>query len=235
MPVQMPSNTDGREFIRGYSEVPLSPHGHEQALQLGRKLRDKVDTIYTSPLGRAKDTAASIMANNPHANVNVMKDLMPWKLGGDEGKPVEDVLPDMLDRIKNRPDDPSTKGKGPISTAEGESFNDFKHRSLNAVKTILHNHQPGENTVVATHYRNIRAIHSWLAKGAPADNEVDTQQMSQKGDSDPGDMFYLHPGSKQLVKVDDIQDPGVYFVRHGATTWNKEDKSGAPAGGSSGS
>lgn len=226
MPVPMPTDTDGKEFIRGSSEVPLSQHGHEQALQLGRQLRGKVNNIYTSPLGRAKDTAAAIMANNPQAKVTVDKNLMPWKLGGDEGKPVDDVLPDMLDRIKNRPDDPSTRGKGPLSTSEGESFNEFRDRSLGSVKNIVSQHQPNDTTVVATHYRNIRLAHSWLAKGAPADNTIDKEQMTQKGDSDPGDMFYLHPATKQLVKTNDIQSPGVYFVRHGATAWNKEDNPG---------
>jgi len=230
MPTQIPKDTNGKEFIRGSSNVPLSQHGRSQAIELGRKLKDKVDTIYTSPLDRAKDTAASIMASNPHAEVHVDRNLMPWKLGGDEGKPVEDVLPDMQDRMKNRPDDPSTKGRGPLSTEDGETFNQFHNRNIEALQGVLAKHRPGENTVVTTHYRNIRSLHSWLKKGAPADRDLDRDQMTQKGDSDPGDMFYLHPGSKQLVKVDDIKDPGVYLVRHGNTAWNKEDISAEGSG-----
>lgn len=213
----MPNN----ERIRGSSEIPLAPKGRQQAIDLATRNAGQFHKIYASSLGRTKDTAAALMSTNPDAQVHVTDDLHPWRLGGDEGKNVDDVLPDMKDRIENRPDAPAAKGRGPLSTKDGESFNEFKDRALDATRAALADHEPGERTAVVTHYRNIRAIQSWLNKGAPANNDIDTKTMLEKGDSDPGDMFYMHPGSKTLMKVDRADQPGVYLVRHGATAWNE--------------
>jgi len=213
----MPNN----ERVRGSSEIPLSPKGREQAIELAQANSGKFNKIYASSLGRTKDTAAALLATNPGAQVHVTDELQPWRLGGDEGKNIDKVLPDIQDRIENRPDDPGTKGRGPISTKDGESFNEFKNRALDATRAALADHDPGDKTAIVTHYRNIRVIQSWLNKGANANNDIDTKTMLEKGDSDPGDMFYLHPGSKTLLKMSKADQPGVYLVRHGHTDWNE--------------
>lgn len=210
-----------KERVRGSSEIPLAPEGREQAMDLAMKNSGQFHKIYASSLGRTKDTAAALLASNPKAQVHVTDELHPWRLGGHEGKSVDEVLPDMLDRIGNRPDAPAEKGRGPLSTKDGESFNEFKNRALDATRAALADHQPGERTAVVTHYRNIRAVQAWLDKGAPANNDIDTKTMMAKGDSDPGDMFYMHPGSKTLMKVAKADQPGVYLIRHGATHWNE--------------
>lgn len=215
----MPTNSSER--IRGSSDIPLAAEGREQAMKLAQTNAGQFNKIYASSLSRTKDTAAALMATNPKAQVHVTDELHPWRLGGDEGKPVDDVLPDMLDRIENRPGAPSRSGRGPISTKDGESFTDFKNRSIDAVRTALADHTAGDKTAVVTHYRNIRATDSWLKAGGQADNSIDTKNMLQKGDSQPGDMFYLHPGTKSLQKVDKADQPGVYMIRHGATAWNE--------------
>ena len=210
-----------KERIRGSSEIPLAPEGREQAIKLAQANSGKFNKIYSSSLGRTKDTAAALLSTNPNAKVHVTDDLHPWRLGGHEGQSVDDVLPDMLDRIQNRPDHPGEKGRGPLSTKDGESFNQFKDRALDAARAALADHEPGDKTAVVTHYRNIRAIQAWLNKGAPSTNDIDTKTMTEKGDSDPGDMFYIHPGSKRLMKVNSADQPGVYLIRHGATAWNE--------------
>lgn len=212
------------ERIRGSSEVPLAPEGREQAISIAQRNAGRFHKIYASSLGRTKDTAAALLATNPNARVHVTDELHPWRLGGDEGKPADEVMPDMLDRIENRPGEPARKGRGPLSTQDGESFNDFKNRSIDAVRAAMADHQPGERTALVTHYRNIRATESWLKAGAPTDNTIDTKTMLQKGDSQPGDMYYIHPGSKSLMKVDSAEHPGVYLIRHGATAWNEGTK-----------
>lgn len=221
--MSIPTNTDGKEFIRGSSEVPLSPMGREQAIDLAQRNAGKFNKIISSSLGRAKDTAAALKATNPDAQVGVSDQLHPWRLGGHEGKPVEDVMPDLLDRIENRPGENAPKGRGPLSTKDGESFSDFKDRSLNATKATLMSMKPGEKVAMVKHYRNIRADAAWLAAGAKPDNSIDTQTMLEKGDSKPGDMFYMTP--KGLQKTDVADQPGLYLIRHGATAWNEEDKS----------
>lgn len=215
------------ERVRGSSEIPLSGEGREQAMKIAVTNSGRFNKIYASSLSRTKDTAAALMATNPKAQVRVTDELHPWRLGGDEGKPVDDVLPDMLDRIQNRPGESSRKGRGPLSTKDGESFNDFKDRAIDATRSILDDHKPGERTAIVTHYRNIRAVSSWLKNGAPTNKEIDTDHMMEKGDSKPGDMFFIHPGTKSLMKVDSAEQPGVYMIRHGITAWNEEGKGGS--------
>lgn len=221
------------DIIRGSSDIPLSKLGHQQVQDLAARVRGQVDNIYSSNLGRTKDTAAAILATNPHAKVKAITDqLQPWRLGGDEGKPTADVLPDMKDRIANRPDAPATPGQGPQSTMLGESFNEYKNRLLNATRHIIANAEPGKTTVVTTHYRPIRTIQSWLKTGTP-DNSIDTEEMLKKGDSQPGDLFYMHPDTQQLEKVLNAAKPGVYFARHGATDWNEENDPSNQSGAAS--
>src|SRR5665213_4241055 len=146
--------TPNKERIRGSSEVPLSPYGRQQAMDIAQRNAGKFHKIVASSLGRTKDTAAALKATNPDAHVGVSDELHPWRLGGHEGKPVEDALPDMLDRIENRPGEEAPKGRGPVSTKDGESFNDFKDRSINATKAVLNDAQPGERIAMVKHYRN---------------------------------------------------------------------------------
>jgi len=50
-----------RRSYSGRRDVPLTEHGREQARRAGERLRDAgVDAIYSSPLGRAADTARLI-------------------------------------------------------------------------------------------------------------------------------------------------------------------------------
>ena len=50
-----------RRAYSGRRDVPLTEHGREQARSAGERLRDAgVDAIYSSPLGRAVDTARLI-------------------------------------------------------------------------------------------------------------------------------------------------------------------------------
>lgn len=212
------------DIIRGSSDIPLSKLGRQQAADLGQRLKGQVDNIYSSNLGRTKDTAAAILATNPHAKVHaITAALQPWRLGGDEGKPTADILPSMQDRISNNPDAPSTPGGGEKSTMPGESFNEYKSRLLGAMRHIISNAEPGKTTVVSTHYRPIRTVESWLKTGTP-DDSIDTHEMLQKGDSKPGDLFYLHPDKGTLEKVLNAAKPGVYMARHGATEWNEENE-----------
>lgn len=52
-----------RSVYSGRAEVPLTQRGRAQAREVGERLRHAgVETVYSSPLGRAADTAAAIAA-----------------------------------------------------------------------------------------------------------------------------------------------------------------------------
>jgi broad specificity phosphatase PhoE len=206
--------------IRGTSNIPLSALGRKQVADLALALKGQVNKIHSSDLDRAVATAAAIRQTNPDAFVvNITHKLHPWRMGEHEGKLTEEMLPIMLDRIAKNPDQ-VMEGISPQSGSRGESFNQYKNRLLGYIRDeVLRNANPKEVTVVTTHYRPIRTLESWLKAGSPHDLSIDTNEMLQKGDSEPSDLFYLHPDGK-LVKVNDAKDAGVYFARHGATEWN---------------
>ncbi|MDR0891566.1 MAG: histidine phosphatase family protein [Mediterranea sp.] len=75
--------------VQGWADTPLTPAGVKVAEQLGRGLQDTTFiAVYTSDLGRARETAAIVMDLNKHRlNVPVYetKDLREWYFGSFEG------------------------------------------------------------------------------------------------------------------------------------------------------
>ena len=210
-----------------------------KAHTLGQQLatRGGVDRIYASSLGRTVATAKAISQYTRAPIAQVTDQLHPWHLGGLEG---QDVTPDKIDLlhslIRDNPDLP-IPGRGPISTSDGESFNDFKSRVIPVYDQLLREHRanPGERTVVVTHSRNLKLMNAWLRKGAKPDQETDNSDMMADSDT---------PGAIQRVSYDprigyqtNEVDPksqgmlpgGIYMVRHEATPWNRTDD---PATGS---
>jgi broad specificity phosphatase PhoE len=218
--------------VRGSSQVPLSPLGKVQVDELGRRIAAKggVHSIISSDMDRAADTAKAIQKHNPKADIHeVTPELHAWRMGGHEGKSTEEVLPQILHKIEFHPDEPAAVGTGPLSTKPGESFNEFRLRSLKKMKSFIDdNADPDAKDLATVHYRNIRLLESWIKNGAPDDLSIDTKEMLKKGDSGPGDLFHVSSNGKglQIAKVNlannDPLKPGKYFARHGLTEWNGE-------------
>ncbi len=63
-------NLDG--ILLGHQDSPLTDLGKEQALVMAKELkREKIDVVYSSPLGRALETAQIIAQNLGNLKVNV--------------------------------------------------------------------------------------------------------------------------------------------------------------------
>jgi probable phosphoglycerate mutase len=76
----------------GRTDVPLTPTGREQAVTLGRALRDETFTAaLTSPRSRARETAR--LAGFPAATVD--PDLAEWDYGALEGRRSEEIRAEM--------------------------------------------------------------------------------------------------------------------------------------------
>jgi N12 class adenine-specific DNA methylase len=158
----------------------------------------------------------------PIPGVQTTTALEPWFLGHHEGQPVTpERLADISDRIRNRPDE-VVPGRGTRSLSNGESFNQFKDPLIAHVQNLIANFKPGDRILNVTHYRDVQAIKAWLKAGAPADRAVDTGEMVAKGDQHPGGLYRLDPATMQFHPTDNANQDGIYFLRHGATEWNKE-------------
>lgn len=232
----MPGNDYGGERFRGSSEIPMTPEGLQNAHILGQQIANKggLDRILTSTLGRTIQTGR-ILQRYTHAPIVYSGDgLDPWHLGAMEGQPLSDELVQhQKDLVSFRPDEisPLIRGRGPMSTADGESFNDFKNRALPFLQKLIADHQarPDEKTGVITHYRVRRLLDAWMRKGMNEDGEIDADTMNtHTGNEPPGSMsrFSINPSNKNpQMNLVDLKTParlpgGIYFVRHEATPWN---------------
>jgi broad specificity phosphatase PhoE len=225
----------GGEKFRGSSELPLTTEGLMKAHQLGMKLAQKggLDRLMTSSMGRTV-TTAKIISHYTHAPVvHIGDELHPWHLGGLEG---QDVTPERVDfqnsMIKDHPDF-KVPGRGPLSSRDGESFNDFKDRTLPFLQQMItqSRSRPEEATGLVTHYRVRKLLEAWMRKGMPEDGSIDTNEMTThtKGGK-PGSLerLVVDPYAGPQMTSVDINSPGrlgggLYFIRHEDTPWNSKD------------
>jgi broad specificity phosphatase PhoE len=219
--------------VRGSADVPLNDEGTREADMRGRQFASKggLDAVLSSPLQRARNTAVSI-AKHTGAHLQLDDKLMPWKLGVFEGQPVENVKQMIAKLAVDHPED-KAPGRSPFSTANGESFNDFKQRWLGQVLAPLmeaHAQDPSGKIGVVTHLRDILAAKSWIEKGAPHNLSFDHHDINYEtktsNEERPASVFRVHPeDGKWTFKDVDMEKPepldaGIYLVRHGKTDWN---------------
>jgi probable phosphoglycerate mutase len=158
--------------IRGWVDVPLAPQGIEDAGKLALSLaKSGITLIYSSPLSRAFDTARPIAAATGAELVDE-PGLKPWKMGIWNGMESNDVHAQMREYMVQRPND---------KIPDGESFNTFKHRTLDAVARILEA-KPGHSIAIVTHHRVERLLTAWDKAGQPLDRAIDMDEMLRHGE-----------------------------------------------------
>jgi broad specificity phosphatase PhoE len=145
------------------------------------------------------------------------------------------ITPDLLkvqDHLTTEAPDTPVPGRGPLSTADGESFNSFKDRTLSKLKELIDQHQsqPDRRIGVVTHYRVKKLLEAWMRRGLNPDGQVDNEFMTQPNPSNtPGgiERFSVDPNTGPQIDNVDLKSPaslmgGLYFIRHEATPWNAE-------------
>jgi broad specificity phosphatase PhoE len=138
--------------IQGHTDIPLNTRGRGQAESLGSRLAIvPLDTIYTSDLVRARETAEIIAASQPREiPVAIMPDLRECNYGRWEGLTREEVSQqfegDWKDWIKGGRIGSPTGGEDFISLVRraGRAFD----MAVNEQKTAL----------ISTHRVTLRAI-----------------------------------------------------------------------------
>ena len=134
---------------QGHADVPLNDRGREQARTLADRLAgERIDAIYTSDLGRARETA-EILAARLGVPVVTDPDLREIDVGSREG-----LTGDQGDR-----------------PWDGETHDAHAARMLGAVHRIAAGH-PEERVLVVTHGGSMRRIdeHLGLENSGPFEN-----------------------------------------------------------------
>lgn len=136
-------NRDKR--IQGQLDVPLNETGRAQAQRLGEVLAgESVDVVYSSDLGRARETAAAAAAALGHP-VQLDPGLRERSFGVFQGQTWQEIAerwPDYSERWRRR--DPDFGAEG------GETLQEFYARSVSAVERVLQRHA-GQTVLIVTH------------------------------------------------------------------------------------
>ena len=135
-----------RRIQGGGSDTPLNENGLRQVKCLaGRLATERLETIVSSPLGRARATAEAIAREHGQMAVELEPDLREIDAGDLEGRLVAEVgggLGLLLTAI--------TEGGLPRLPG-GESLADVRKRSWRVVENLLERFPSGE-VLIVTHY-----------------------------------------------------------------------------------
>ena len=138
------------EVFRGRADVPLNETGLAQAEALGRHLADvSVETVYSSPLKRAVDTARAVAVH--HAlEVGIAPELVDFDYGAWQGltqQQVRERYPELLERWLTEPH--------LVAMPEGESLDDVAQRARGLVDRLVADHH---GTVVLVSHRVVNKV-----------------------------------------------------------------------------
>jgi len=144
-------NLAGR--IQGACDSPLTEKGVEDARQASLALKDiTFDRAYCSTSGRARETAAIIMARHS-ARLEPRKDLVEVDFGTIDGERIRDVLPEIIRR----------RERDEWEDIGGEDQRHVIRRIHEAFGSILEECHDGDRVLIVSHGAFIRNILEELA------------------------------------------------------------------------
>ena len=165
--------SESKDFIRGWTDVPLDETGEKQAEEIAEFLKnDEITKVYTSDLQRAHRVAREL-AKERHIPLVTSHLFRPWNLGVFTAKETAKVLPEIAKYITDKPYEP---------VPEGEAFMTFCDRYIPMLKAIMMDIENGKmgNVALSTHYRCIKATEAWLENvGRGTGNQVNSDVMLQ--------------------------------------------------------
>ncbi len=158
------SNDRRTACLSGRTDLPVSQRGRDEILRLRRRLSGAppFDAIYSSPLRRARETAAAL-AEIGLGRVHVCGLLQEIDCGKLDGYPLEEVrsrFPNLW-AANLRQDDEHFRWPG------GESYREFRRRCLRAVEWLARTHPAGRIALV-THAGVVSQVLGYLAGASPA-------------------------------------------------------------------
>lgn len=133
------------QIFRGRVDVPLNETGRAEARKIGEALRGiPLDAVYSSPLSRAVETARAILV---HHSLELRTDpgLMDIDYGRWQGVALNEVkrmYPDLYRAWSETPESVQMPG--------GESLEDVRRRTMEALKRICRTH-PGGTVLIVAH------------------------------------------------------------------------------------
>lgn len=144
--------------MQGWKNSNLTKQGIENAIRLGERLKDiEFSNIYSSPLGRALETANYVKGNRD-VEIETHEGLREMGFGLWEGMENDVVLELYGEEHYNYWNKPHL-----YEPNDGESFDELFKRVEIALKYIIENAK-GDNVLIVSHAIAIKAIYSIIRK-----------------------------------------------------------------------
>lgn len=164
-------NTQGR--YQGRKNSPLTELGKTQAELLGKFLSDRnIDQIFSSPLGRARETA-SIVAEILGKKVEILPALAEMNFGEFEGRTKEETRISHSDFYQSRE---NIEQKIKLAYPDGESYLDVWERLAYPILSVLA--EKGEILLVA--HNSVNKVIRGILLGQPLDQVVSHDQKNNQ-------------------------------------------------------
>jgi broad specificity phosphatase PhoE len=145
---------NAEQRFQGHADPPLNDVGRDQARALSDQLATAdIDGIYTSDLGRARETA-EIVGARTGAPVVPLADLREIDVGEWQGltwPEIERRFPDGMQRWQDH-------GHG---WTAGETYEQLEHRVLRTLRSIASDH-PAARLLVVGHGGTIRVVRAFV-------------------------------------------------------------------------
>jgi len=133
------------EVFRGRADIPLNETGRKEALLTGDYLKGvEVDSVYSSPLSRAVETAQAI-ARHQGKEVQILDGLMDIDFGQWQGVSHEEVRERYGELYRQWKDTPHL-----VRFPGGESLEAVRERALREIHEAIQNHV-AETLVMVSH------------------------------------------------------------------------------------
>ncbi|HEY6003739.1 MAG TPA: histidine phosphatase family protein [Anaeromyxobacter sp.] len=150
-------NVDGR--VQGIADSPLTDRGVAQARAVaGRLAREPLDALYSSDLGRARDTALYVAAE-ARLEVRLDAGLRERAYGVLEGKTWEEIASDHPESARRLREDPDWVIPG------GESLAQFRDRVTSTLERIVG--QAGASAIAVVTHGGVLGILYRVAMDVP--------------------------------------------------------------------
>ncbi len=146
-------NTQGR--MQGWKNSNLTEKGIDNAKKLGDSLKNiDFDYIYTSPLGRAFDTAKYIRGskNTEIIKIENLKEMNFGKWEGMENEKIKELYGEQQDNFWNKPH--------LYQAFEGESYEEIINRAKTVLYDIINKSSGAENILIVSHAAMLKAIYA---------------------------------------------------------------------------
>jgi broad specificity phosphatase PhoE len=133
------------EIFRGRTDISLDETGLREAALAGGYLREKkIDTIYSSPLARAKETAEKI-AQFHNLRVQPLMGIIDMSFGSWEGRPIDDVKKKEGEFYRQWREAPHL-----LRIPGGETLDEVRQRSMAVLEEVVRSHS-GKTVALVSH------------------------------------------------------------------------------------